>query len=248
MTRAGPVLEGRGLQRSFGGRRVVAGVDLQVSPGEVVGLLGPNGAGKTTAFRILAGLLDPDGGTVWLDGQDVTAWPLPRRARAGLGYLAQVPTVFRGLTVAQNVRLALEARRVPAQRALPLLEEAGLGHLAQARAETLSGGERRRLEIARCLAQEPRVLLMDEPFAGVDPVAVADLQARVRGLAAAGLAVLLTDHAVREALGVCDRAIVLDGGVVQRAGTPQEVVADERVRARYLGDIFDLGPRRGGST
>lgn len=243
------VLEGVGLKRSFRGRVVVAGVDLSVDPGSILGLLGPNGAGKTTVFRMLAGLLEPDGGRVLLGGQDVTRWPLHRRARAGLGYLPQVPTVFRGLSVWENVALVLESQGEAVDRAEAYLSDAGILDLASHRAETLSGGERRRLEIARCLATRPIALLLDEPFAGVDPLAVTDLVGRVRALSRQGLAVLLTDHAVREALGVCDRVVVLDGGVVQAVGTPAEVVRDPRVRARYLGADFELPPgaqRQGG--
>ncbi len=234
------LLEARGLYKSFGGRPVVRGVDLRVEPGEVVGLLGPNGAGKTTVFGMLAGLLRVDAGEVWLGGHVVTAMPLHARARRGLGYLAQTPSVFRGLTVRGNVELALEARGRSRDGARALLDRAGLSHLASARAETLSGGERRRLEIARCLAGEHRVLLLDEPFAGVDPVAVQDLQRRVAALAEDGLAVLITDHAVREAMGICHRVLVLDEGMVQCAGSPEEVAADPHVRARYLGEGFEV--------
>jgi lipopolysaccharide export system ATP-binding protein len=232
------VLEVRGIEASFGVHRVVQGISLDVGAGEVVGLLGPNGAGKTTVFRVLAGLLHADAGTVRLDGTDVTTWPLWRRARAGLGYLPQLPTVFRGVSVRANVEIALEARGAPRAGAQAVLDAAGLAHLGDQRAQTLSGGERRRLEIARCLAAAPRVLLLDEPFAGLDPVAVTDLRLRVRALAADGLGVLLTDHAVREALGACDRVVVVDGGVVQCTGDPASVARDPRVRARYLGEDF----------
>jgi len=228
-----------GLRRTLGGRLVLGGVDLAVRPGEVVGLLGPNGAGKTTCFRLIAGLDRADAGTVTLDGAPLDGLPLWRRVRLGLGYLSQEPSVFRGLTVRENLLVPLE-RLGEAARADGLLEEAGLAHLAGSQAGTLSGGERRRLEIARCLAANPRVLLLDEPFSGVDPVAVADLQGRIRALAARGLGVLITDHAVREALGVCDRALLLDGGRPMLGGTPEEVARDPTARARYLGAGFQL--------
>jgi lipopolysaccharide export system ATP-binding protein len=237
-------LVARGLRKSLSGRQVVAGVDLEVAPGRVVGLLGPNGAGKTTCFKMITGLLRPDAGTVTLDGADLGSLPLHRRVQRGLGYLPQEPSVFRTLTVRENIGAALEAKGRPAADTAPHLEALGLSALADAPAGKLSGGERRRLEIARCLALEPTVLLLDEPFAGVDPVGVQDLQERIRSLAQQGLGILLTDHAVREALGICDEAIILDAGTAMARGTPAEVASDAGVRARYLGDRFgDLLPQ-----
>jgi lipopolysaccharide export system ATP-binding protein len=238
-------LDARGLRRSLGGRVVVDGVDLVVAPGEIVGLLGPNGAGKTTCFRLIAGLLDLQGGSVRIGGESVDGLPLWRRVRQGLGYLPQGPSVFRRLTVRANLTLALEAADAPSCRADALLERLGLMDRAADRAGTLSGGERRRLEIARCLAVRPQVVLLDEPFAGIDPVAVAGLQSLVCGLAAEdGIAVLVTDHAVHATLPVCDRAVILDGGRVLAQGTPEAVAADPGVRARYLGPNFQLGGPR----
>ncbi len=236
----GEGLRGRGLRRVHGGRAVLAGLDLLVRPGEVLGLLGPNGAGKTTCFRILAGLDEADAGAVTLDGLPLDGLPLWRRVRAGLGYLAQEPSVFRDLSVEDNLRVPLEARGAGVGEAEGLLDQLGLLPLRRARAGTLSGGERRRLEIARSLAARPRVLLLDEPFAGVDPVAVAVLQRHIRGLAAAGIGVLLTDHAVHEALHICDAAILLDAGQAMVRGSPEAVAADPFARARYLGPDFRL--------
>ena len=234
------VLVATELRRSFGGRQVVNGVSLSLIAGQVVGLLGPNGAGKTTTFRMLAGLLAPDSGTVHIGGEEVTSWPLHRRVAVGLGYLPQGSTIFRGLSVLENVFVALEVAGRDRELANEILAGAGLTHIAESPVDSLSGGERRRLEIARCLAVEPRVVLLDEPFAGVDPVGVAGLREQIRELARTGLAVLLTDHAVRDALGACDQAIILDGGEVQAEGSPEEVAIDPRVRDRYLGTDFTL--------
>jgi lipopolysaccharide export system ATP-binding protein len=238
---AGGGLVAAGLGKAYGRRRVVADVSIGVAPGEVHGLLGPNGAGKTTVFRILAGVEAPDTGTVTLGGRPLDGLPLHRRARLGLGYLPQEDTLFRDLDVISNVALAAAmAPGGPAPRAL--LERVGIADLAARRVDGLSGGERRRLEIARLLALSPRVLLLDEPFAGIDPVAVGGLQHLVRALAAAGLAVLVTDHAVRETLAICDHATVLDGGIIQVVGAPSTVAGDPRARARYLGADFVLPP------
>lgn len=227
-----------GLSRRFGGRFAVRRVDLQVRPGEVIGLLGPNGAGKTTVFRMIVGALQPDSGSVWLDGVALSGLPLWRRVRLGLGYLPQQPTGFRRLSVADNLRIPILARGGSDALVEQGLKEAGLLDRAQTRFGALSGGERRRLEIARSLAGAPRVLLLDEPFAGVDPVGVEDLQGRIRDLASRGLGVLVTDHAVRETLMICDKALILDSGEVIAQGTPRAVAADARVRSRYLGERF----------
>ena len=242
-------LRARGLRHRWAGRLVLEGLDVDVQPGEVVGLLGPNGAGKTTAFQIISGLVRAERGEVRLDAQPLGDLPLWRRARLGLGYLPQRPSLIQGLSVAENLRVPLEARgvrpgearRVVAER----LADAGLAALTAATAETLSGGERRRVELVRCLLTDPRVILLDEPFAGVDPVAVHDLQGRIRALAERGLGVLITDHAVHATLPVCDRAVVLDAGAVMASGTPSDVAADPTVRARYLGPHFALEPPAG---
>ncbi len=234
-----PGLVAVGLTRSYGRRCVVRDVSLTVAPGTVHGLLGPNGAGKTTIFRMLAGVERPDAGTVTLDGCPLDSLPLHARARLGLGYLPQEDTLFRDLDARGNVALAAAmVRHGPDPDAL--LARVGIAHLAARRVDGLSGGERRRLEIARLLALSPRLLLLDEPFAGIDPVAVAGLQALVRALAAAGLAVLVTDHAVRETLAVCDRATLVESGTVQVEGTPSVVANDQRARDRYLGPDFVL--------
>lgn len=228
-----------GLRKAYGRRVVVDGVSLSVAPGEVHGLLGPNGAGKSTVFRILAGVERADAGDVRLGDAAVDALPLHRRARLGLGYLPQEDTLFRDLSVRDNVALAAEASGSGADP-LPLLERAGIAALADRPVDGLSGGERRRLQIARLLAIRPRVLLLDEPFAGIDPLAIRGLQDLVRRLAGDGLAVLVTDHAVRETLAMCDRASLLDGGILQVEGTPSEVASNAHARDRYLGPDFAL--------
>lgn len=241
--KAGAVgLHAEGLSHSFGGRRVVAGVSLSVAPGRIVGLLGPNGAGKTTTFRMIAGLIGGGEGTVSLSGRRLDGLPLWRRVRLGLGYLPQKPTGFRNLSVADNLRIPLSASGGGESELSELLEKVGLTHLRDAPAGTLSGGERRRMEIVRCLAARPAVVLLDEPFAGVDPVALSDIQARIQDLADAGIGVLITDHAVQQTLRSCDEVVILDAGSIIATGSPAEVAADPNVRARYLGDNFRLDP------
>jgi lipopolysaccharide export system ATP-binding protein len=239
-------LTAKGLQKSFKGRRVVDGVDFTVKQGEVVGLLGPNGAGKTTSFNLVVGLLPADAGEVTLDAQSLTALPMHRRARLGLSYLPQDSSIFRKLTVRQNLLAVLELdptldagqRTAKAQQAL---EEFSLTHVADALGETLSGGERRRAEIARSLLPNPRFMLFDEPFAGVDPIKVQELQVEIASLKARGLGILLTDHNVRDTLSICDRAYILVAGKILEEGTPAQIAASERARSVYLGHAFKLG-------
>ena len=233
-----------GLAKAFRGRRVVDDVSFSVSPGEVVGLLGPNGAGKTTSFLCVVGLLAPDRGEVRLGDRDLSGLPLHERARLGIGYLPQEPSIFRKLTVRENLLLVLERTALPTrareERADALLTEFDLLRVQHAMGETLSGGERRRAEIARSLLSEPRFMLFDEPFAGVDPIAVHDLQRLIHKLREKGLGVLITDHSVRETLGICDRAVLLVDGKLLESGTPAEIAASKRARAVYLGERFKL--------
>ena len=237
-------LHAHGLSKSFRGRRVVDGVSFSVAPGEVVGLLGPNGAGKTTSFHCVVGLLAPDAGEVRLGERDLSGLPLHERARMGIGYLPQEPSIFRKLTVRQNFLIVLEGfgmkRAEQEEKADELLTEFDLLRVADARGETLSGGERRRAEIARSLLADPRFMLFDEPFAGVDPIAVHDLQRLIHRLREKGLGILITDHAVRETLGICDRAVLLVEGRLLESGTPAEIAASQRARAVYLGERFKL--------
>ena len=233
------------LTKSYGGRTVVRGVNVQVASGEVVGLLGPNGAGKTTTFYMTVGLTGPDSGRVILDGQDVTDDPMYIRARKGIGYLPQEPSIFRGLTVEQNLLAILEtmglkaAERRSRLRAL-LLAELGLTPLANAPAYTLSGGERRRAEITRALVVSPKFMLLDEPFAGIDPIAVTDIQKIIFHLKDRGIGVLITDHNVRETLQITDHAYIISQGTIFRHGTPAELASDPEVRRVYLGEHFRL--------
>ena len=241
---SGPVLEADELRKSYSGRTVVAGVSLRVEGGEVVGLLGPNGAGKTTTFSMVVGLVTPDGGRVRLDGEDVTSLPMFRRARRGMGYLPQEASIFRKLTALENLLAILETlalkREEREERAHLLLDRFKLSHLAHAVADTLSGGERRRLEIARALTLTPRFILLDEPFAGIDPLTVLDLQQVIRDLAAGGIGILITDHNVRDTLAITDRAYIISAGTIFRAGSPDALSADADVRRVYLGDRFRL--------
>ena len=232
------------LTKSYGGRTVVRGVSIDVGSGEIVGLLGPNGAGKTTTFYMTVGLTGPDSGRVILNGEDVTDAPMYVRARKGIGYLPQEPSIFRGLTVEQNILGILETldldRTARQQRLAELLAELNLTPLAKAPAHTLSGGERRRAEITRALVMSPRFILLDEPFAGIDPIAVTDIQKIVFHLKERGIGVLITDHNVRETLRITDRAYIVHDGVIFRAGTPDVLAADEDVRRIYLGADFRL--------
>jgi len=232
------------LKKSYGTKKAVDGVSIEVGNGEVVGLLGPNGAGKTTTFSMILGLVPQDEGRVHLGDEDITDWPMYKRARKGLVLLPQEPSAFRKLTVEDNLLAVLETRPrgavSRAARAAGMLAEFGLDHLAGAKALTLSGGERRRLEIARAMIMEPDFLLLDEPFTGIDPLSVRDLQAIIRGLRDKGLGVLLTDHAVREALQTTDRAYILDRGRILAQGAPRDIIASADVRKSYLGDEFRL--------
>lgn len=238
------MLAAKGLYKRYGGRTVVDCIDLSVERGEIVGLLGPNGAGKTTTFYMMVGLVRPDAGDVWLDDEPITHLPVHLRARRGIGYLSQEPSVFRGLTVQENIEAVLEATRTPraARRATTtaLLEEFELGRVRRQLGMTLSGGERRRVEIARVLAMEPSFILLDEPFTGVDPKAVAEIQQVVVGLRKRGLGVVITDHNVRDTLAITDRAEIIHEGRILFAGTAEEIMASEDARRFYLGERFRL--------
>lgn len=234
----------RNLRKSYKRRTVIRDVSIHLNRGEVVALLGPNGCGKTTCFYSIAGLVTPEGGQVVIDGLDVTALPMYRRARLGVGYLPQEVSIFRGLSVEENILAVLEIRvpdrRKRRERLEELLSEFSITHLRRAPALALSGGERRRVEIARCLAAEPKYLLLDEPFAGVDPIAVGEIRHLVHDLKSRGIGVLITDHNVRETLEIVDRAYILHDGVVLKSGTTDEVVRDEMVRRVYLGENFRI--------
>jgi lipopolysaccharide export system ATP-binding protein len=239
-----PILRTHELTKSYSGRTVVRGVSIEVASGEIVGLLGPNGAGKTTTFYMAVGLTAPDSGRVELDGTDVTRDPMYIRARKGIGYLPQEPSIFRGLTVEQNILAILETtgadRETRRRRTNELLAELGLTSLAKSPAFTLSGGERRRAEITRALVIAPRFILLDEPFAGIDPIAVTEIQKIVFHLKQRGIGVLMTDHNVRETLRITDRAYIVHDGTIFRSGTPAALASDEDVRRIYLGADFRL--------
>ena len=239
------VLIAEQLFKSYNRRNVVNGVSLSVNTGEVVGLLGPNGAGKTTSFYMLVGLVQADAGNIYLDQQDITHHPMHRRARLGIGYLAQEASVFRKLSVANNLRAVLQIRGDLTDGQIELvidelLAEFGIAHLRDQMALGLSGGERRRVEIARALASEPQFILLDEPFAGVDPISVLDLQKIIQHLKQRGIGILITEHKVRETLEICDRAYILNDGKVIAEGASQQLVENEEVRRVYLGDTFSL--------
>ncbi len=243
-------LEARHLQKSYGSRQVVFDVSVKVGKGEVVGLLGPNGAGKTTSFYMIVGLVRTDGGQILIDGEDVTSMPIHRRARMGLSYLPQEASIFRKLTVAENVRAVLELQLNAEGQALSeaeikgklkaLLKDLRVDHLHDSPSLSLSGGERRRVEIARALATEPRFILLDEPFAGIDPIAVIEIQRIIAFLKERGIGVLITDHNVRETLGICDHAYIISEGRVLAEGTPQDIVNNADVRRVYLGEHFRM--------
>jgi len=236
------ILRVEGLVKSFGRRRVVDGVSFYVETGEIIGLLGPNGAGKTTCFRMTCGMIEPDQGTVFLSGSDVTSWPMYRRARdGGMGYLAQESSVFRKLTAEQNLLSVMEllgmSRKVRRARCEDLLDQFKIAHVRKTKAGRLSGGERRRLEIARCLVSDPEIIMLDEPFAGIDPVTVQSIQVIIQELSERGIAILITDHAAREILQITDHTFVISEGKVLCHGPPDEVKRHPEVKRKYLGEI-----------
>jgi lipopolysaccharide export system ATP-binding protein len=238
-------LVGVGLTKRYGEREVVRSVDLEVHPAQVVGLLGPNGAGKTTTFNMVAGGIRPSNGKVFLGETEITDLPMYRRARLGITYLPQEPSIFRKLSVADNVNAILETvesnRTVRRERLRELLAELGLAEKANQRGDTLSGGERRRVEITRALVLDPKYMLLDEPFSGIDPIAVIDIQKIIDQLKSRGIGVIITDHNVRETLSICDRAYIIKDGDIIRHGSPEEIAADPKVREFYLGENFRLG-------
>jgi len=237
-------LKANALQKTYGRRRVVDDVSLAVGRGEIVGLLGANGAGKTTTFYMMVGLERTEKGDIWLNGENVTRLPMYLRARLGLGYLPQEPSIFRRLSAEQNILAVLETLRISREqrfeRLEDLLEEFGIKHVRKTRGDSLSGGERRRVEIARCLATEPQYILLDEPFAGIDPIAIEDIREIILYLKERGIGILITDHNVRETLGITDRAYIMAEGRILKSGRPDELVTDDEVRRLYLGHRFEL--------
>ncbi len=241
-------LKAENLMKSYKGRKVVKGITVEVNQGEIVGLLGPNGAGKTTSFYMIVGLIKPNGGTITLDGTEITKFPMYKRAQSGIGYLAQEASVFRKLSVEDNILSVLQMTKLSktAQKAKmeSLIEEFGLGHIRKSRGDLLSGGERRRTEIARALATDPNFILLDEPFAGVDPVAVEDIQRIVAKLKNKNIGILITDHNVQETLAITDRTYLMFEGSILKHGEPEELAADEMVRKVYLGQNFELRKKK----
>jgi lipopolysaccharide export system ATP-binding protein len=233
-----------GLVKFYGGRKVVDGIEIQTNPGEVVGLLGPNGAGKTTTFYMIVGLVQPDGGSVFLNGEDIGRCPMYVRARRGLNYLPQEPSIFRKLSVEDNIMAILETIEKDGEtrrkRLKELLAELDLSHLAKSKAYALSGGERRRVEITRALVTSPKYILLDEPFAGIDPLAIADIQKIIAQLKAKGIGVIISDHNVRETLSTCDRAYIINEGAILVEGSPEDIAACEAARRIYFGENFNL--------
>ncbi len=240
------LLKAKNLVKTYGRRVVADHVSFDLFSGEIVGLLGPNGAGKTTTFRMTMGMITPDGGTVILDDKDVTLQPMYKKARLGMGYLAQEPSIFRQMTVFENIQAVLEPNgyygKKLKERAMELLNDLGLTRLAGNRADTLSGGERRRLEITRTLVTEPKMILLDEPFSGVDPIAVEDIQNILFSLRERGIGILITDHSVRETLATCDRSYIISEGKILKQGDAKTLAADPEVRKVYLGERFEMPP------
>jgi lipopolysaccharide export system ATP-binding protein len=238
------ILKADNIQKVYGSRKVVKGVSLQVQQGEIVGLLGPNGAGKTTSFYMIVGMVKPNFGNIDIDGLDITEYPMYKRAQHGIGYLAQEASVFRKLSVEDNILSVLQftnkSKKEQARRLESLIEEFSLGHVRKNRGDLLSGGERRRTEIARCLASDPNFILLDEPFAGVDPIAVEDIQSIVAHLKDKNIGILITDHNVQETLAITDRSYLMYNGSILKEGTPEELAQDETVRRVYLGESFEL--------
>lgn len=238
------ILKIEGISKQYKGRKVVQAASFEISSGQVVGLLGPNGAGKTTSFYMVVGLVQPDSGKIFLNQTDITNYPMHKRARIGLSYLAQEPSIFRRMTVEDNIRVALEAQSLDEierrERLESLLQDFRINHIRESFGFSLSGGERRRVEIARALAGHPHFILLDEPFAGIDPIAVADIQNIIKELKAKGIGVLITDHNVRETLGICDYAYILKDGKIQVSGNAEEITKSELARKFYLGENFKL--------